>query len=235
MRRDAVDCVNLAFRVDVPKESGRLARKSANPPIEAAGEHHAGDRGDGSRLRGAAAGNLAAAGGRRPPDFFSGIELQCHETPASLGVQEKRPARIVRDGLRARGSRRNDDNFEVRHGDVDIALIRGHAPLHAAELAAVSNPLLPDDLAGAIRIERGHDPGFLGADQNALTAGKLGEEGGRSEIIVGSVGLRTIHRDGPTASEVVGVPEVIWRDHANSPEFASNARIASDVVDGGSE
>ena len=30
-------------------------------------------------------------------------------------------------------------------------------------------------------------------------------------------------------------PEVIWRDQANLPEFESNARIASDVADGGSE
>src|SRR5271156_5419766 len=108
VRRDAVDRANLAFRINVPKYPAVFARISPNPPIEAAGEHHVGDRGDGGRLRGAAAGNLAATGGRRPPDFFSGIELQRHETPASLGVQEKRPARTVRNGLRARGSRRND-------------------------------------------------------------------------------------------------------------------------------
>ena len=229
MRRDAVDRGDLAFGVDIPNDPAVVARIGAKPPVEPAREYHAGDRGDGGGLRGAASRDIAAAGVRRPPNLFSGLQLQRQQTAARFAVQEKRQAWIARHGLRAWGSRGNHVDFDVGHGDVDIVLIRRDAPLHAAELAAVSDPLLPDDLAGAIGIERGHDAGFLAGDQDALAAGKIGEDCRRSEIVVGPVRLRAIRPRRRTASDVEGVA----RRHLAGPSQLARARVEREDGVGG--
>jgi hypothetical protein len=64
--------------------------------VDPAGEHDAWDRGNGSRLRGAAARNVVAARVWRLPDLLTRLNVQRIQASAHLIVQQKRNLLVER-------------------------------------------------------------------------------------------------------------------------------------------
>ena len=135
--------------------------------VEPAGKHDARDRRDRRRLRRAAARPVVATGMRRVPHDLAGGELQGKNptTGARVHLQLARPKDRF---LTAGRSRRHSLQADIRDGDIDVLVVGGHAPLHAAKRAALADAPLPQHGAVTIRIERVHHAGFLPRDQRAL-------------------------------------------------------------------
>src|SRR5258705_5216767 len=110
--------------------------------VDRAREHETGDCADSRRLRGAAARSLAARWRLFEPDLLAVVESKREDAAARfrIGIGH----RAVRD--------RNAS--EVGKRDVDIGLIGGGAPLHAAIDAALADAPLPEHRALPIRIDR---------------------------------------------------------------------------------
>src|SRR5438876_34394 len=73
-RRDAVDRVVRPHCVEIPQDRAVARRIRAHVAVDGPGEGDAGNRRDRRRLRGAAAGTIAAACWRRVPDALAGVE-----------------------------------------------------------------------------------------------------------------------------------------------------------------
>ena len=139
--------------------------------VEPAGKHHAQDRRHCGRLRWAAARPVVAARMRRVPDDVARRLRQGIEPAAFTRIELHRSPKHRLLG--ACGAGRHRLHADVGHRDIDVLVVGGHAPLHAAKRRAAPHPALPQDGAVAIGIERMDHAGFLPGNQRAFAAGEI--------------------------------------------------------------
>src|SRR5262249_45952800 len=119
---------------------------------------------------------------RREPDALAVLEAEREKAAAHFGI------RLGRSAVR------NVDAADVGQRDVDVGLIRGRAPLHAAVDPALADARLPQDGAVPIGINGMDDARFLACDERAPAAGERDENWRRREIEIRTVRLGAVRR-----------------------------------------
>ena len=126
----------------VPEHRAGRRGVGSQMAVDRSGEHHARNGADRGRLSGTATLAIAARRRRRVPDLLAGLEAKREHAAATFGIGI---------GHHAVGNR---DPADVGQRHVDIGLVGGRAPLHAAIDAALADAFLPEHCAIAGRDRR---------------------------------------------------------------------------------
>src|SRR3954467_8236622 len=94
---------------------------------------------------------------------------------------------------------------DVGHREICVRVVHGRAPLDAAERAAFTRAVLPDDLAVLVGVEGPAYAGLLSDDDEIAPAGDGREDRRAAEIDVRTVRFRTIRICAASTSRDVDV------------------------------
>src|SRR6185436_19671770 len=132
--------------INIPDDRSVGRGVGAQVTVDRSREDDARNRAHRGRLcRAASIASLARARRRSLPHAPAAFETHCEHAATCLWIGNR--------GL-AVGNR---EASKVGQRDVHVGSIGGRAPLHAAVDAALADPLLPEELATAIGIERVYD------------------------------------------------------------------------------